>query len=65
MLKQQRGAVRILHTSDWHVGRKLRGRSRADEHRAVLAEIEDIARTNEVDLVLLAGDIFETASLCC
>ena len=37
------GRVRILHTSDWHVGKTLRGVSRLDEHRAVLAEIADIA----------------------
>ena len=55
-------AVRVLHTSDWHVGRRLRGRDRGDEHRAVLAEITSIASDNEVDLVLLAGDVFETAS---
>jgi DNA repair protein SbcD/Mre11 len=35
--------MRILHTSDWHVGRTIRGRSRADEHRAVLAEIAGLA----------------------
>jgi len=35
--------MRFLHTGDWHVGKTLRGRSRADEHRAVLTEIADIA----------------------
>lgn len=54
--------MKLLHTSDWHVGKKIRGRSRADEHRAVLAEIVDIARGNDVDAVLVAGDVFETAS---
>ncbi|MGE5597355.1 MAG: exonuclease SbcCD subunit D [Hyphomicrobiales bacterium] len=54
--------MRILHTSDWHVGRAIRGRSRDDEHRAVLAEITSIARDREVDLVLVAGDIFDSAS---
>ena len=54
--------MRLLHTSDWHVGKLIRGLSRADEHRAVLAEIGDIARTEAVDLVLVAGDLFETAA---
>lgn len=54
--------VRILHTSDWHVGKLIRGQSRADEHRAVLAEIASIAAAEEVDLVLVAGDLFETAA---
>lgn len=54
--------MKILHTADWHVGRTLRGRSRADEHRAVLAEIVGIAKDEEVDLVILAGDVFDGAS---
>ncbi len=54
--------MRILHTSDWHVGKQIRGRSRADEHRAVLAEIAAIAADEGADLVLVAGDLFETAA---
>ncbi len=53
--------MRILHTADWHVGKTLRGRSRADEHRAVLDEIVDIAWEEAVDLVLVAGDQFDRA----
>jgi len=55
-------AVKILHTSDWHVGRKIRGRDRSEEHRAVLSEIAGFARDNEVDLTVVAGDIFDTSS---
>ena len=51
--------VKILHTADWHVGRTLRGRNRADEHRAVLDEIVQIAQDEAVDLVLVAGDQFD------
>lgn len=54
--------IRVLHTSDWHIGKTIRGLSRADEHRAVLAEVAQIASDNSVDLVLVAGDIFETAA---
>ena len=54
--------MRLLHTSDWHVGKLMRGASRADEHRAVLAEIAGIAGEESVDLVLVAGDLFETAA---
>lgn len=56
------GRVRILHTADWHVGRSIRGRSRTDEHRAVLAEIADVARREAVDLVLVAGDTFDVVA---
>lgn len=54
--------MRILHTSDWHVGRTIRGRSRAGEHRGVLAEIVRIAADEQVDLVLVAGDQFDTVA---
>jgi DNA repair protein SbcD/Mre11 len=54
--------VKVLHTSDWHVGKLLRGRSRIDEHRAVLGEITEIAQREQVDLVLVVGDLFETAA---
>ena len=53
--------MKILHTADWHVGRTLRGRNRADEHRAVLDEIVTIAQDEAVDLVLVAGDQFDRA----
>lgn len=54
--------MRLLHTSDWHVGKAIRGHSRADEHRAVLAEIGDVAEREHVDLVVVAGDLFDTAA---
>ncbi len=54
--------MRILHTGDWHVGRTLRGRSRAAEHRAVLDEIAGIARDRAVDAVLVAGDVFDNSA---
>lgn len=54
--------MKLLHTSDWHVGKLLRGESRSDEHRAVLAELVALARAEAVDLVLVAGDVFESAA---
>lgn len=54
--------MKFLHTADWHVGRTIRGRSRDDEHVAVLGEIATIARDEQVDLILVAGDIFDTAA---
>ncbi|MGH7553576.1 MAG: metallophosphoesterase family protein [Longimicrobiales bacterium] len=53
--------MKLLHTADWHVGRMLRGKSRADEHRDVLAEIARIAQ-DEVDLVIVAGDLFDSSA---
>jgi exonuclease SbcD len=54
--------MKILHTSDWHVGKVLKGRDRHDEHVAVLRGIVQAARDENVDLVLVAGDLFETAA---
>ncbi|MGB8361440.1 MAG: exonuclease subunit SbcD, partial [Acidimicrobiia bacterium] len=54
--------MKILHTSDWHVGRRIRGRDRSEEHRAVLEELVGLAEEHKVDLTLVAGDVFDTAS---
>lgn len=51
--------MKVLHTADWHVGRTIRGRSRAEEHRAVLVQISQIARDEDVDLIVVAGDQFD------
>jgi DNA repair protein SbcD/Mre11 len=54
--------MRLLHTADWHVGKTLKGRSRLDEQEQVLREIVGIAREHEVDAVLVAGDLYDTAA---
>jgi exonuclease SbcD len=54
--------MRFLHTADWHLGRQIRGKSRAAEFEAVLAQIVEIAVDERVDALLLAGDIWDTAS---
>lgn len=54
--------VKFLHTSDWHIGKTLQGRSRLDEQKDVLKEIVDIAAREEVDAVLIAGDLYETSA---
>jgi exonuclease SbcD len=54
--------VKFLHTSDWHIGKVLKGRNRLEEQRAVLGEIVGIAREHDVDAVLIAGDLYDTAA---
>jgi DNA repair protein SbcD/Mre11 len=54
--------VKFLHTADWHVGKVLKGRDRLDEQRDVLAEIVRIADENQVDAVLVAGDLYDAAA---
>jgi DNA repair protein SbcD/Mre11 len=52
--------MKLLHTADWHVGKVLKGRSRAEEHTAVLKGLVDLAREEDVDAVVVAGDVFDT-----
>jgi len=52
--------MKILHTSDWHLGKRLEDFSRMEEQRAVLQEICELADREQVDAVLVAGDLFDT-----
>lgn len=52
-------AVRVLHTSDWHLGAKVRNEPRRADHDALIAEIVEIAATARPDLVLHTGDLFD------
>jgi exonuclease SbcD len=51
--------MRFLHTADWHVGRTIRGRPRTDEFEEALGTVVAVARDEEVDCVLIAGDIHD------
>ncbi len=52
--------MKILHTSDLHVGKKLMGRERYAEYRAVFSELTEICKDENIELVLIAGDVFDT-----
>lgn len=54
--------MKFLHTGDWHLGRTVRGKSREDEHRAVLGQILTYADQEAVDFLIVAGDLFDTAT---
>ena len=54
--------MKLLHTSDWHVGKTLKGRNRLDEQRAVIAQIIGIAREHQPDAVLIAGDLYDASA---
>ncbi|WP_332454817.1 exonuclease subunit SbcD [Chryseobacterium aquaticum] len=51
--------MKILHTADWHLGKKLDRFSRLEEQVLVLNEIVEIADEQNVDLILIAGDLFD------
>ncbi|MEV6489706.1 exonuclease SbcCD subunit D [Actinoplanes sp. NPDC051633] len=54
--------MRILHTSDWHVGKVLKGQDREEEYKKVLAEVIAIAEREQPDLVVIAGDLYDSAA---
>ena len=54
--------LRVLHTSDWHLGHTLHGRDRRFEHQRFLAWLLDTLVDRRVDALILAGDVFETAN---
>jgi exonuclease SbcD len=54
--------MRILHTSDWHIGRTFHGYTTIDALRGVLSEMVSIVREEAVDLVIVAGDVFDSAA---
>ena len=54
--------MRIIHTSDWHLGQNFYSKSRAAEHQAFLDWLLACARDHEADAIIVAGDIFDTGS---
>ena len=53
--------MKLLHTSDWHVGKVLKGQSRLDEQKRALAQLIDVAKREQPDLIVVAGDLYDTA----
>ena len=54
--------MKIIHTSDWHLGQSFINQSRKHEHAAFLAWLIAQVQTQEVDAVIVAGDIFDTTT---
>lgn len=54
--------MRILHTSDWHIGRTFHGNSTMDALAEVLGALTEQVRENAVDVVIVAGDVFDSAT---
>ena len=54
--------MKILHTSDWHIGRILYGRKRYEEFEAFLAWLAETIETQAIEALLVAGDIFDTST---
>lgn len=54
--------MRILHTADWHLGKRLEQSERTDEHQAFLNWLILTLQTEKIDVLIVAGDIFDTGS---
>lgn len=54
--------MKILHTADWHLGKRLDAVERLPEQQEVLAEICEIADKEKVDVIVVAGDLFDTGN---
>lgn len=54
--------MKILHTSDWHLGQHFMGKSRRDEHKAFIDWLLALVDSESIDAVIIAGDIFDTGS---
>lgn len=54
--------MRILHTSDWHIGRTLYGKKRYEEFEAFLTWLAKTIQQNKIDALLVAGDVFDTSA---
>lgn len=54
--------MRILHTGDWHLGKNLEGVSRMDEQELFLNDFINIVEENNIDLVVIAGDVYDSSN---
>jgi len=54
--------MKILHTSDWHIGQNFMGKSRLEEHEAFLSWLLEIIKEKEIEVLIVAGDIFDTGT---
>ncbi len=54
--------MKVLHTSDWHLGKHLEGFSRLEEQKFFLEELCAICIEREIDMVIIAGDVFDTSN---
>lgn len=54
--------MRLLHTSDWHLGRQFHGISLDEDHDSILAQVEDAVERHRPDVLIIAGDVFDRAT---
>ncbi|MDZ4839450.1 MAG: exonuclease subunit SbcD [Bacteroidota bacterium] len=60
MTPQYSKSLKILHTADWHIGKRLEKFSRIDEQQQVFNHLCELANAQEVDIILVSGDLFDS-----
>ena len=54
--------MRLIHTSDWHLGHRFHGRQRQEEQARFLDWLAGLIEEQSIDVLLVAGDIFDTTA---
>ena len=54
--------IKLLHTSDWHLGQNFMGKSRLEEHEAFLSWLVELIKEKQIEVLVVAGDIFDTGT---
>jgi len=61
-MKQELPPLKVIHTSDWHLGRTLYGRKRYEEFEAFLGWLAETIEKKGIDALLVAGDVFDSST---
>ena len=64
-MTQKLPPLKLLHTSDWHIGRTFYGRKRYEEFEAFLTWLAETIQQNEIDTMPVTGDVPDISSLIC
>lgn len=54
--------MKFIHTSDWHLGKSLEGHSRLEEQEQFCDDFVKLVNDNDIDMVIIAGDIYDTSN---
>ncbi len=53
--------MKIAHTADWHLGKRLENKTRLAEQEAALDELDELCKSENVDIIVVSGDVFDTS----
>ena len=59
VIKQHIRPMKIIHTSDWHLGQNFYGYDRSEDHESMISQLIELIHAEEPDALVIAGDIFD------